>query len=64
MQDEGGRDMKQKAGTKKANRGVKGLSAKTLTARQARDVKGGSLAKYWQTYRQGDHCRSVMTSHE
>ena len=41
--------MKKKAGTKKANRGVKGLSAKTLTATQARDVKGGSLAKYCAT---------------
>lgn len=33
--------MKKKTATRKSTRGVRNLSAKTLTAKQARGVKGG-----------------------
>jgi hypothetical protein len=44
MSDQSRRQIvKKKAPAKKENRGVRTLSAKTLTAKQARGVKGGSL---------------------
>jgi len=36
--------MKKKSATKKSARGVRNLSPKPLTAKQARDVKGGGSA--------------------